>query len=111
MEKDMKTTKRGAAGDLRVVMICRRGKLRRMRFQELSGNGKFLPISRPWSEQDVAHVQLFGKALNRAAKEMSQRFDVEQLIAKVNTPSRSRRRVEKKPPSPGLIDDDEAEWE
>jgi hypothetical protein len=96
----MKTTKRGP-GDLRVVMICRRGKLRRMRFQERSGNGKFLPISRPWSEQDVAQVQLSAKALNRAAKEMSQRFDVEQLIAKVNTPSRSRRRVEKKPPSTG----------
>ena len=85
-----------------------------MQFRERSPDGKFVPIDRPWSEQDAANILICAKGLARAAKEVRQRFDVNELIKKVNNPRRKKRgsqNSQKKPAAPESVDDGEGDWE
>jgi hypothetical protein len=106
----MAKTKGSNNSEFRVITAAKRGKLRRMQFKERSTNGKFVPIDRPWSEEDAANILICAKGLARAAKEVRQRFDVKEVIKKVNTPSRKKRGSHKKPATPESVDDGEGEW-
>jgi hypothetical protein len=105
----MAKTKGCNNSEFRVITSAKGGKLRRMQFKERSTNGKFVPIDRPWSEQDAANMLICAKGLTRAAKEARPRLDVNELIKKVNHPRRKRSNLQQKPAAPS-VDDGEATW-
>jgi len=107
----MAKTKDSKNSEFRVITAAKRGKLRRMQFRERSPDGKFVPIDRPWSEQDAANILICAKGLARAAKEVRQRFDVKEVIKKVNNPRRKQSNLQQKPAAPESVDDGEATWD
>lgn len=96
---------------MRVVMIAKGQKLGPIKIRERGGDGKFVPVDRRWTTEDVAQMRLFAKAMTCAARDMGRQFDLEKLVNKINKPSPSRRRLRPTSDDSQLVEDVEAEWD
>jgi hypothetical protein len=76
----------------------------RVKILERRDGGKFRPCNGDFTEDQVAHFELFAKAAAAVAKAVAPPFDAATIVSKVNSSRRKKRSAQKLPSGPGLFD-------
>jgi hypothetical protein len=86
-------TRNGRGEEFRIDIRGGDGEVSRVRVLQRVFGGKFRPLEGEFTEEQVAHFELFAKAAAAVAKAISPPFDADAIVAKMNGSRRKKRAV------------------
>jgi hypothetical protein len=103
-------TRTGSNCEYRLDIRGKNGNIDRVKILERHDGGKFVQIDGKFTDEHVAHLDLFQKAAAAVAKAAVPPFDADAIVSKINGSRRKKNNVSKKTAAPESIDDG-GDWE